>query len=525
MLSNGEINGALINITKRAESNSTKNISETFVEAGHFMTVLTTRENQIIFGRYGTGKTHAMKALAQQAIEKGDISVYIDLRTIGSSNGLHDGETQNIFKRATSLLQDILGNILNGLQSHIFHIGGHENLHNLINRFSDAILNVRIDGEITTEEQYVDISKVRDVLEGNMKLSVKPEVQMKLILEQIMESQKSSKTIRTGIQRHSVHFGEVHHVLSEIIDELDGKRLWVLVDEWVEIPKDIQPLLADFIGRALFPLNNIYTKIAAVEYDSVFNVVDASGNKIGFKVGVHATPSLELDEFLIFNNKHDDSNVFFESLFLKHVNLVLKENEKSEFPDVNSLIGSTFTQDKAFSEIVRACEGNPRDFINILSQAALKANDQKIGIPHIRSAADYWYNRSKLNELTEEGKNLLQWIIDEVIKGKKARAFLLDVNRKEKLIDEMYNQRILHILKNNTSGQDIPGKRFIVYQIDYGCYVNLMQTTYSPNGLFEVQEVGASNESFVDVPSDDYRSIRRAILDLDEYHGHAAWIR
>ena len=52
----------------------------------------------------------------------------------------------------------------------------------------------------------------------------------------------------------------------------------------------------------------------------------------------------------------------------------------------------------------------------------------------------------------------------------------------------MYNQRVLHILKNNTSGQDIPGKRFIVYQIDYGCYVNLIKTIYNPKDYLKFKK-------------------------------------
>ncbi len=47
--------------------------------------------------------------------------------------------------------------------------------------------------------------------------------------------------------------------------------------------------------------------------------------------------------------------------------------------------------------------------------------------------------------------------------------------------------------------------------IDYGCYVELANTTKMPQGLFQSDD---PNE-YVDVPKDDYRSIRRAILRLD----------
>jgi len=43
----------------------------------------------------------------------------------------------------------------------------------------------------------------------------------------------------------------------------------------------------------------------------------------------------------------------------------------------------------------------------------------------------------------------------------------------------------------------------------------LINTAGAPEGLFEV-DIG-----FVDVPRDDYRSIRRAILDVEAYRARA----
>ena len=53
-----------------------------------------------------------------------------------------------------------------------------------------------------------------------------------------------------------------------------------------------------------------------------------------------------------------------------------------------------------------------------------------------------------------------------------------------------------------------PELDFDVYKIDYGCYVDLINTTKSPQGLFQFDD----GEDFAEVPRDDYRSIRRAIL-------------
>lgn len=72
---------------------------------------------------------------------------------------------------------------------------------------------------------------------------------------------------------------------------------------------------------------------------------------------------------------------------------------------------------------------------------------------------------------------------------------------------------MLHVLRRGISAQDRAGIRFDVYGIDFGCYVQLLTTNRAPLGRFAPVE----GEDYVEVPADDYRSIRRAILDLDEF--------
>jgi hypothetical protein len=98
----------------------------------------------------------------------------------------------------------------------------------------------------------------------------------------------------------------------------------------------------------------------------------------------------------------------------------------------------------------------------------------------------------------------------------------LRTNHKDPLIDYLFDARVIHLVKDNVSGKDEPGVRYNVYSIDYGCYVDLMNTNNAPKGLFEVIEDDSENSIFVDVPKNDYRAIRRAILDLDEFYENLA---
>jgi len=178
-----------------------------------------------------------------------------------------------------------------------------------------------------------------------------------------------------------------------------------------------------------------------------------------------------------------------------------------------------FSQINAFDEFVRSAEGVPRDAINILSLAAQQSRGEKISISHVRKAARSWYQRDKEVAVrsNKDAYELLHWVIDKVIGERRARAFLLRSNQSDELVNFLYDARLVHVLKRSISAHDQPGVRYDAYKMDYGSYVDLITTSRSPEGNFPS---GTETEShgFLEVPPDDYRSIRRAILDLKEFH-------
>jgi hypothetical protein len=74
----------------------------------------------------------------------------------------------------------------------------------------------------------------------------------------------------------------------------------------------------------------------------------------------------------------------------------------------------------------------------------------------------------------------------------------------------------LHVVKHGIAAHDQPGVRYDVYKIDYGCYVDLLATQKAPEGLLALDDPD-DRAGYVDVPPDDYRAIRQAILDLHEF--------
>jgi hypothetical protein len=225
---------------------------------------------------------------------------------------------------------------------------------------------------------------------------------------------------------------------------------------------------------------------------------------------------------MVFDNDENTAVEFFKALVFKHVQAALGAEQIEPPKDVAALLSAGFTQVNAFAEVVRACEGVPRDAIHILSHAAQKANSTTISVSDVRNAAQQWYQGSKDAAVgaNEEAKQLLQWIVDTVIKARQTKAFLLEAGTKDPLIDFLYDERVLHVLRKGISAKDAPGKRFNVYGIDYGCYVDLINTNRAPQGVLDLGE--ASADFSFEVPRTDLRSIRRCVVNLNDFYRRSA---
>ena len=303
-------------------------------------------------------------------------------------------------------------------------------------------------------------------------------------------------------------FGRAQQAFSSLIDLLPIDQIHYFIDEWSEIPLDLQPLMADDIRKILLTNPKICVKIAAIEHRTRL-IEHLEGNQyIGFELGADIPTGLNLDDFLVFDNDQSRAVEFFKKLLFSHVK---SADPTLALASAAELQREIFTERRAMEEFVRAVEGVARDALNLISILAEKRYGRKFGVPDVRAAARDWYNRDKaaVIDAKPELSDFLLEIINDVIRGRRARAFLVKSGVRDERIETLFDLRILHILKRNISSKENPGVRFDVYKFDYGCYVDLISTAFAPEGLFETDD-----GSWVEVPVDDYRSIRRAVLDL-----------
>jgi hypothetical protein len=522
------IHKALISFDKRAERSTEAILVATFVDSEPLFDLLATKNNQVIHGRRGTGKTHALKFLAEKVAGTGDLPIYLDLRSAGSNGSIYNDSSRSLAERATTLILDVLG----ALRDELFRIAvqnidtaaNPEEITIRVDDFSNAISQVKIEGSVQQATRELEtMSKKRG---GALSLEL-PSQTLKAKVDASSDAQHvlESNVSQSGKEIVHLNFGNILTSLTGLLEVLGTARVWLLVDEWSEIPIELQPYLADLVRRTILPVASITVKIAAIEHRSHFTILKGRGEYIGIELGADMGADLNLDDFLVFENNQEKATAFFANLIFKHY--ATTKDPVPEIDTADKLIQATFTQWPVFEEFVRAVEGVPRDALNLAAKMATKAFGKKISVQNVRAAARDWYQQDKASVVrgSPDLSVLLEHIIDEVIGNRKARAFLFPSNDRDERIDQLFDARLLHILKKNISSHDEPGVRYDVYKIDYGCYVDLINTSKAPAGLFQADEdqpgTEATNneetvDSYVQVPRDDYRSIRRAILRMSE---------
>jgi hypothetical protein len=465
------LNQALLRIQRRAESTDRNTLSSTYVAAGSFAALLHSPDHQIVYGRRGTGKTHALLYLNELLDRTGDVAVYLDLRTIGSAGGMYADSSQSAAVRGTHLLVDTL----EAVHDELLTIAVERDVDNAslllssLDAVAAAATEVKVVGEVARETTIGGSAES----EAGVELSSAP----RLSASRRRTVTAQNRLVRTGIEHHHVLFGPLHRALRGITRALGDGRLWLLLDEWSSIPRDLQPFLADLLRRSVLPLAGVTVKIAAIERRARFACPAGPGDYLGIEVGSDAASAVNLDEFLAFDHGRGRAREFFAQLFYNHAWIRLTSMLKDPPPDPASFVEETFRRN-AFTELVRASECLPRDAINIAALAAQHAHEEPISVGDVRRAARDWYLRDKQTAIAtnEPARATLRALVDEVVGHRRARTFVIDqlAAGRHGTIEDLHDARLLHLLRRGIADPRHPGTLYDGFAIDYGCYVTLL---------------------------------------------------
>lgn len=514
MVQDPELTKAVAALPQRSERQSDpQKLIGAFVDVG-IMPQVHNVNNQVIYGRRGTGKTHVLKVLGSELACNKHIVCYIDGRNLGSTTQFTDS-TIPLTARCMALFRDILAEIHNSILEHLVTLDPQA----ADAAFEELTSLARVSTEnvsVTAPDAVTERELTRNAGKEGAEVSLKADsfqASAHAGREQLTEGETTTSYKVT--HEDKIIFPAVTASLKKVLGT-SGTTLYILFDEWSSLPLDVQPYLAEFFKRVFLPLPSVTIKIASLEYRSEFRHTTSSGQHIGFEMGADVSAALDIDDYYVYDRNPDRITRAFADMLFRHLRneLPLGHLQRLGIENGAELAGGIFSEGSVFQELVRASEGVARDLINIFNKAyfiAHRKGKDRIERSAILEAARQWFEQDKETNLDAHLRLVLRRIIDEVIGEKKARSFLLPRElSNHPVVQRLFDLRVLHLVQHGYADKDRPGMRYNIYTLDYGTYVDLLNTSKRPQMGFEFSENPDPSE-FV-VPFDDKRSIRRIIL-------------
>ena len=418
LLADREALAAVSRILQRSERElDPEQLIRTYVETG-VLAQLRNDNNHILYGRRGTGKTHVLRVLGEEARrDRSVVVVYLDLRVVGSTNQLDD-TGRSLPQKCITLFKDFLGEIHNAL----LDVATDPQAQDLP---TDALSSTGALSEaITRVAQFVPKRNVtRETSKentDNSKFAASLSATPSLSADAIQGTKEAEKVAESYEQffHDNLLFNELFRLIAVALNAVGRRRLLILLDEWTAVGSELQPYFAEFIKRTLLPNAAITIKIASLEYRSRFSApLDGTNNVLGFELGGDITTSLDLDDYFVYARNPGRVEEIFEELLFKHLDGALP---RGYLPSKLHIIGATmlrtalFTERNTFVELVRAAEGVARDFIQIFTGTFLDAQRrgrEKIDIRAVREAARQHYEKDKAGNLSDAQHAVLERII------------------------------------------------------------------------------------------------------------------
>lgn len=469
-------------------------LESTFVDLG-VLGQLAANNNQVLFGRRGTGKSHLLRLLtARKNLLPGHAAVFVDLRRLGSAQ-LMANTDKPLSVRSISVFRDLLG----ALQSHLLDLAtdprhpGRLDALESVSALADVIASVssQVSGRDITREVGGTAS---DTTRLSATISASPSVQATLGGDR-SHSEKYAERY-TEVFEDTIVFAEIAAAVERVLTTLGITNLLFALDEWVAVPPDVQPYAAEFLKRGLLPTSRISLKIASLQYDSNFSVSAGGKGRIGFSFGGEITRSIDLDETYAYERNAARAEETFTELLFRHLtaNLADKDHLGSRYgaTDAASLRRALFAGDGAFAGLLLAGGGVPRDFLTIFTGAyyrAAVARTPDIRADAVADAARTAFTTEKLLNLDRDQERMLSAIAVGLDKAQAGLLFTLDRGYlQHPLAQSLYDLRVIHVVQAIHAGAN--GLKSL-FRLDYGAALTLRNKTDGLIGAGPVPDLTA----------------------------------
>lgn len=419
---------------------------------------LNSKQNQVIFGRRGSGKSLLLKSLRKNDLEN---KIYItinieDFKDISFPNSI----SQVLVNAIKKIKSEVKG------RYNIFQFSNWNTQNKLLNRYDKYIieLNKKISepdtyNESVREKQASKISGEASSGFNSATAKIASEV-----ADELETSREVLKDKLNELKNEITNFKELIEDTTNFIN----KDIYLIFDDFYFIRKQEQPFFIDFFHR-ISKNTRLYLKIATIKHRSSLYI--QTDTYVGVEIG-HDIQALSLDYTL----DNFNSLVSFMKSLLEHINK--KVNVKINYNNVLT--------DNAFRFLCLASGGVPRDFLSLFINLGdkMQSDGKNISKPNVIDCSiENLPNKMeafKTDTADEKAvlEHYLQYVKEEIIHNKRINAFLVSNNdvlkypQINQAIKELVDLRLFHLVNSNISSAPSDGLRYSAYIIDISLFPN-----------------------------------------------------
>lgn len=444
-----------------------------FLDARNYKPRLLNKQNQVIFGRRGSGKSLLMKTL-------NDVESHLYIKA-----NLEDYKDTSF---PNSIIH-VLTLFLQGIEAKLhdekiwYRFRKNRQINKTINKIKTKIKDYREQLKIpdSFDESMRDKSSAR--IEGELEANKGvAKAKTKAMLSGERETQKTF--LRDKLSSLKNEITDIKIMIKEVSSFLGDNPIILGLDDFYFIRKLEQPFFIDFFHR-LTKDTKLYIKVGTIRYRSKLYTTTAE-SYVGTELG-HDIQEIDLDYTL---DRFDLMQSFLRDLLQEAI------IQSAANLDLRKLFS-----ENGFKQLCLASGGVPRDFLSLLlklinyvgeDKTISKIDVTEVAISNFKNKTDAFAKDSA------EEKEVLEYYLSYfkgfLFETKKTNIFLVcnaDLEHYPQIgqaIKELMDLRMLHLVEPITSAAPSDGKKYAAYMIDIGLYPN------SKPRNFDQVEPGASDD-------------------------------
>jgi AAA domain len=429
-----------------------------YIDVSRALADMVAKQNHVVFGRRGCGKTLLLQATKQNA--DSDVRVvYINC----------EDYKQHSFP---NVLIEILDALFEELEKNLSGwFGKKKRSRELLGEIRGQLAQLKqgideVEKTIKETDSAETSAKARAGLEGNgLAIGAEAASARKAATEQEYKRHDSK------IQKLNMLLPQLKKRIRDFLElSSEVKSVFLELDDFYHLPRTIQPHVADYVHRLCKDVP-LYFKFATLRHASIL-FVDRGSQPTGAQER-HDYQPINVDFTLAEFSKTASQ--------LREILYRFGEKASMSREEIDNLF-----MGQGFERLVLASGGVPRDFLSLLLEAlsSKPAEQERIGKDDVRLLSLTVLQR-RIEELKVDAEQQDQ---DALIRGiyairkfcleKKANVFLVadrvlqEPNGIREMLNRLLDYRIVHSVGSSLTHKSVAGT-YHAYMIDIGAYANL----------------------------------------------------